>query len=321
MQVRRGRARRNLIAVACLALFGSQTAQAQVKLQYKFPEGKTLTYRTNSNSFQTISLMGMEIQSRENKTVVLTQAIGKRREDSSLPVEVKVRSLRADLGFHGGTRLTYDSTKPDARIDNPEFVPLIDLYKLESAVAYTVVLDGRGKVKAIEGTEPLQAKSAGFDAIAREQIRSRIEPDRLKAQFEQEHHNLPDDAARPGDSWERTEVLDFGGQALSFRKKYEYAGTEKRGGKTLDKITCKVLEAKCLPDSKAASPLRVTKSDLKVDSSEGTVFFDRDAGCLVESRERTKVQGTMTFSGGGADTSSRTELTLQSNTQLQPQAK
>jgi hypothetical protein len=315
------RAGSNLAAVACLMLSGSQTVRAQVKLQYKFPEGKTLTYRTNANLFQTITLMGMEIQSRENKTVVVTQAIGSRRPDSSLPVEVKVRSLRASLGFHGGSRLTFDSAKPDTKIDDPDFAPLVELYKLESAVAYTVVLDGQGKVKAIEGTEPLRQKAARLDAIAQEQIRSRIEPDRLKAQFEQEHRNLADDPVRPGASWERTETLDFGGQALSFRKKYEYAGTEKRDGKTLEKITGTVLEVKCLPDSRAAMPLKVTKSNLKVDSSEGTILFDREAGVLVEARERTKVKGTMTFSGGGTDTSSQTELTVQNNTQLQATAK
>jgi hypothetical protein len=309
-----------LAAVACLALVGSQPAHAQVKLAYKFPEGTTLTYRTNWNAFQTIA-MGMEIQSRERKTVVATQAIGKRRGDSSLPVEVKVRSLRVDLGLHGGSRLTFDSTKPDPKIDDPDFAPLVELFQLESTVAYTVVLDGQGKVKAIEGTEPLREKAARLDAIAREQLRSRIEPDRLKAQFEQEHRNLPDGPVRPGESWERAETLDFGGQALSFRKKYEYAGTEKRGGKTLDKITCKVLEVQCLPDSGAATPLKVTKSNLKVESSEGTILFDREAGLLVESREQTRVKGTMTFSGGGTDTSSQTQLNLQANTQLQATAK
>src|SRR5262249_49566381 len=174
----------------------------------------------------------------------------------------KVRSLRADMGFHGGSRLTYDSTQPDPKLDDPDFAPLIELCKLESAVAYTVVLDGRNQVKAIEGSEPLREKAARLDAIAREQIRSRIEPDRLKAQFEQEHRILPENPVKPGESWERTETQDLGGQALSFRKRYEYAGTEKRPGKTLDKITCKVLEVKCLPDPGGAAPPKVTKSEL-----------------------------------------------------------
>jgi hypothetical protein len=67
----------------------------------------------------------------------------------------------------------------------------------------------------------------------------------------------------------------------------------------------------------------VTKSDLKIDSgsSEGTILFDREAGCLVDSRERIKIQGSMTFSGGGMDITGQLNLTLQSNTQLQTPAK
>src|SRR5262249_45089549 len=154
------RAARDVVVVACLMLSGTQAARAQVKFEHKFPEGKTLTYRTSSNSFQSLTLGGMEIQSRERKTVVVTQAIGQRRGGRGLPVGVRVRSLRAEMGFHGGTRLTFDSTQPVPKIDDPDFAPLIELCNLESAVAYTVVLDGRNQVKAIEGTEPLREKAA-----------------------------------------------------------------------------------------------------------------------------------------------------------------
>jgi hypothetical protein len=312
------------VTVACLALLGSQPARAQVKLQYKFPEGKTLAYKTASNAFQVLTLMGMEIQSRERKTIVWTQMIGKRRGDSSLPVEVKVRSLRADLRLQGGIDLSYDSIKPGHQIKDPDFAPLEDVYQLESEVAYTVVLDDKDKikVKGIEGTEKLQEKAGKLDAISREQIRGRINPDILKTQFEQEHQNLPDVLARPGEPWERTERLEIaGGQVLTFRKKFEYLGTEKKGDKTLDKISSKVLEVHFKPDPDSQAPLKVTKSSLKINSSEGTILFDREAGCLVESRERIQLKGTMTFSGGGTDTATPIELTVQTNTQLQPTMK
>jgi hypothetical protein len=318
---RAGRGATAAIAVACLLLTGSRTARAQVRLEYKFPEGRKLTYKTSSNSFQTLTLMGMEIQSGERKTVVWTQTVGPRRSDASLPVAVKVQSLRTALRLQGGIDLTYDSTGPVPKIDDPDLASFADLARLESEVAYTVVLNESKGVKAIEGTEKLLEKAGKLDAIVREQIRDRIEPDRLKARIEQEHRNLPDAPARPGESWERTEVEDYGGQALTFRKKYEYAGTEKRGGKALDRITSKVLEVKCQPDPHTASPLKVTKSDLKVESSEGTTLFDRDAGCVVESRERTRLKGSMTFSGGGTDTAGQITLSLQSTIELQAGAK
>ena len=68
-------------------------------------------------------------------------------------------------------------------------------------------------------------------------------------------------------------------------------------------------------------PLKATKSDLKVESSEGTILFDREAGCLVESRTRFKVKGNITFSGEGTDTSGPIDLTVQSSTQLQTASK
>src|SRR5262245_58393063 len=149
-----------VVAVAYLAPFGAPPARAQVKLEYKFPEGQTLTYRTTSNPFQTVSLMGMGIQSGEKKTVVWTQRIGRRRSDSHLPVAVKVESLRVDLRLQGGIDLSYDSSKPDARIADPDLAPFGELYKLESRVAYTVVLDDRNRVKAVEGTEALRRKAS-----------------------------------------------------------------------------------------------------------------------------------------------------------------
>ena len=50
MRIRRGgRGGVVIVALACLAPGWSQPARAQVKLEYKFPEGKTLRYRTSWN--------------------------------------------------------------------------------------------------------------------------------------------------------------------------------------------------------------------------------------------------------------------------------
>jgi hypothetical protein len=310
------------LTVTCLALSGSQPALAQVKLQYKFPEGKTLTYKTSTNSFQLLTFFGMEIQSGERKTVVWAQAIGKRRGDASLPIAVKVQSLHIDWRLQGGINFSYDSSKPGVQIKDRDFAPLGQVSELESQAAYTVVLDRQDKVQAVEGTETLQQKAGQLDPISQEMVRPHVDPDRLKAQFQQDHQNLPEAPARPGESWERTETLDFtAGQAFVFRKKYEYLGTETKAGKTLDKIGCKVVDVNHKQDPNSPSPLKVTKSSLKVESSEGTILFDREAGCVVEARERTKLKGNMTFSGGGTDTASPIELTLQSNTQLQSAGK
>ena len=51
------------VGAACLVL-SSEIAQAQVKLQYKFPEGKKLTYKTTEKIRQISTLMGMGDRNR-----------------------------------------------------------------------------------------------------------------------------------------------------------------------------------------------------------------------------------------------------------------
>ena len=107
--------------------------------------------------------MGMEIESSEERSVVTSLSIGKRRSDSTLPLERKVESLRADLSLPGGIKVTFDTADPDAKIDAQGLAFLADMFKLVGQVVYTVVLDDHNKVKAIEGTEKLQEKAEKLD--------------------------------------------------------------------------------------------------------------------------------------------------------------
>lgn len=321
-----------MVGVSCLALVWTPTAWAQVKLEYKFPEGRKLTYKTTSKINQNLSFMGMGMETEESRTQVLSLAVGKRRGDSTLPIEERVESLHVQMSLPGEISLTYDSANdlfriskrndPKSKVDAPTLGFLGQVFKLSAQMSYTVILDEHNKVKAIEGAEKLLAQAEKLDAFAKETIHGRIEPEKLKADFEQEHQNLPDVLARPGEPWERTESVEISnGQTLSFRRKYEYVGTERKGDKALDKIACKVIGVAFKQDPDSKSPLKVAKSDLKVQSSEGTILFDRDRGCVVSARDRTRLKGSMTFSGNGQEIPGDTELSLESNTQLQPEAK
>jgi Family of unknown function (DUF6263) len=311
-----------IVGVSCLAPFWTQTAYAQVKLEYKYPEGRKLTYKTTSKTRQALTLMGMGIETETDETVISSRAVGKKRADSTLPIEDKVESLHVQMSLPGGLNLTYDSSDPNLKVDNPALAFLGEVFKLAGQVSYTIVLDAQNKVRAIEGTEKLLEKADKLDPLARDTIRSRIEPDKLKTKFEQEHGNLPEVLARPGEPWERTEVLDAGnGQTITFHKKYEYLGTEKRGDKTLDKISGKAIGVDFKQDPESKSPLKVVKSDLKVESSDGTILFDREEGCVVHAQGKTRLKGPMTFSANGQEIPGDIDLTLESSTQLQPATK
>lgn len=302
-------------------LAAAPEVRAQVKLEYKYPEGKNLRYKTTIKSTQVLTIGGMEITTEGDEEVVLLQTAGKRAGDGSLPVKMKIESHRSQLTLPGGAEVKYDSTDPNAKIDNPQLAFLEDLYKLASQVEYTVVLDGKDKVKAVEGTEKLVEKADKLDPLVRGVMRKQLHADTLKARFEQSHGNLPDVLARPGEPWERSETLGSGGQEFLLRKKYEYAGTEKKGDRTLDKITSKVVEAKMQIEPNDDAPFQVVKADLKVESSDGTILFDRESGQIIEGKGSLHVKGPATFRLMGQDVAGEMDVTFESSSGLLPETK
>ena len=311
------------IGVACLALLSSHTVQAQVKLEYKFPEGRKLTYKSTAKTKQILTLQGMAIETENDQVVVTSRTAGKRRDDGTLPIEEKVESLHIDLSLPGGINVTFDSSNPDAKIENPALAFLGEALKLSAETAYTLVLGEQNKVKAVEGTEKLLEKAEKLSPQAKDVIHERMQSDKLKMRFEQELRVLPDVLARPGESWERTEVLDIGsGQTLTFKKKYDYLGTEKRGDQTLDKISSKVTEVELKMDPASNSPLKIVKADLKAASSDGTLLFDREAGHVVSAMSKVQIKGDMlTFSFNGTELPGALDLTIETNTELQAATK
>lgn len=309
-----------LATLASLILAVTPAARAQVKLEYKYSEGQKLTYKTTSKTSQVLTLMGQPIETESKETILTSSTAGKKRADGTLPIEEKVDALAVELSLPMGVMLTYDSKDPNAKIDNPQLAFLAEVYKLAGESSYTVVLDDKNKVKAIEGTEKLLEKADKLEnPIAKQAIRSRADAEKLKHQFEQAHANLPDVLARQGEPWERTEKVDIGsGQSLTFHKKYEYAGAEKQGDATLEKINVKTTEVKYEMEPNSPSPLKATKSDLKVDSGDGTILFDREGGKVVSSKGKIRIKGTMTFEAGGQEIPGELDLTIESSTELQP---
>jgi hypothetical protein len=305
-----------------LALASPQLVRAQVKLEYKFPEGEKLVYKTTAKTSQVLTLMGQNIETESKEIVVSSTSVGRKRRDNDLPVEEKVESLNVELSLPGGMLVTFDSKDPNAKIDNPQLAFLTEIYKLVSQVAYTVVLDNQHKVKAVEGTEKIIEKSNALNELAKQSLRSRLDPERLKTQFEQSHGNLPEILARPGEPWERTENLDLGGgQTLTFHKKYEYAGAEKQGTTTLERINVKTTDVRYTMDPNAPSPLKVTKSDLKVEPGDGVILFDREGGHVVSAKGKIHIKGKMSFSAAGQVIPGELDLIIESDNELQPGVK
>ena len=102
--------------LASLTSFWPEAVHAQVKLEYKFPEGQKLTYRATSRVRQVVTLMNnMQIESIKKEVREWSRSVGKRRADSTVPIEEKVNFLRVDYALPGGIKLKLDSTSPDSK--------------------------------------------------------------------------------------------------------------------------------------------------------------------------------------------------------------
>ncbi len=305
------------LAVVFFVLVWPHGVFGQVKLEYKFPEGKKLTYKRTSKIQQKLTLMGMDIEREEERSEVTSFNTGKHRGDL-IPVGWRVESLRVEMALPG-EKLVFDTRDPKAKIDTPGLSFLNDMFDLEGHMALTIVLDKNNKVTAVEGAEELQGKVEKLGPEAREQMSKRFESEKLKRVFEQEFQILPDVLARPGEPWERAQVIDLGaGLAITFRKRFEYVGTEKRQNETLEKISSKLLEVKYIVDPGSNLPLSPVKSDLKVESSGGTIFFDREAGHVVSGTERIRIKGDVTYSAKGQEVPSKLDLNIETSVELQP---
>src|SRR5262249_27250696 len=85
------------LAGGCWGL--SLPAQAQVKLEQKYPPGRVLKHKTIGKTHQILTLNGMPIETESTRTVLTDEAVGKPREDSTTPLTIKIDSLKIDLAL------------------------------------------------------------------------------------------------------------------------------------------------------------------------------------------------------------------------------
>ena len=300
-------------ATALLALAPASTARAQVKLEPKWSEAQKLVTDGTSEIRQTISLAGTDIDTQQETVTKLGMTTGKRREDGNLPVIVKIESLKVSITAPGGIAISFDSESPAPKEDEGQFAMVTAAYRALAGSTYTVLIDESGEVSGVEGTEATVDKARNANQQAGEALESQLSSKVISGEFSQELKKYPEEPVNPGATWTRTEKRPLGGgQVLTFDRKYEYVGTLEQDGKTLDKISMTATAVTLTMAADSPSPMRILASDLKVNSAEGTILFDREAGRGVSESEDVNVTGTMTLQVQGMDLDAEIDLTITS---------
>lgn len=275
------------ILPAIALLICSASASAQVTLQPKYPEGSKFNVQTELKSTQTLTLAGMDLDTQSTTFITSKRSVGKRAADGTLKVEDQISSLQSDISLPGGLKLNFDSGNPNKEASIPQLEPILEVFRAICRLPVTIELDSKDKITSVKLPE------GEFEKLP-EPAKERLSPETMKKTLEEAANFLPDGPVKKGDTWERSNENNVGGgQVLTFRTKYEYAGTVEKDGMTLDKITGKVLDVTFAINGNAQ--LQVTKSDLKATESDSTFLFNRDAGYLVSKNSKTKIEGPLTL--------------------------
>jgi hypothetical protein len=299
-----------LVLTASLALIIglASAAQAQEKLEIKDREGTRMA-RSTWKSHQILSIAGMDVETNVETTTTSSSVTGKADAGGAVRIRETIDALRYDLSLPGNMKVVYDSEKPDAKSDNPDIQSYLDTFRALKGATYTLVVGPDHRVSAVEGTEQILAKAP---ASTLAELKNRLSEAMLKREANQARAVLPDKPVNKGDRWQRTVVMEIGaGQSLTFDTYYEYAGTAQKDGKTYDKIDSFIGGVTYALDPNSPIPLKLLKSDLKIDSSVGTILFDRETGQVAESSSTTRITGPMTFSVNGQELPGKVDLTLE----------
>jgi len=292
------------LAVVFLAL--CSPALAQVTLEMKYPPGSKSVGETSVKTHQVLTLAGMDIETKSSTFSMVSKTIGQRGEDGSLPITEKVDVLQTEIGLPGGTTLQFDSANPDKKADAPMLEPIMERLRVTFQNPATVVLDKMNKVKEVKFREGLLESLDPSN-------KSLFDPEKRKKAAEQARGYLPDGPVKPGETWERATEAEFGGgQVMSFRTRYTYVGTVEQDGMSLDKVTGKVFEVNYSVDQ--SSPIRVSKSELKVTESDETMLFDRSLGNVQQVTRKLRIEGPLTLVINGAELPGKVDLTIEEAT-------
>jgi hypothetical protein len=296
-----------ILTTAAIVWGMSTTAEAQVKLQLKFPDGTKTTGTITTKTHQILKLAGMEIETKANETVSTTTTNGKRKADGTIQLTSKIDAVKSKLTLPGGVELEFDSAKPSEPAGTA-FDFLLEIYTAIPKIVSTTVLDKDNRVVSVKVDEtPL----ADLSDMAKAIVKGRFDGDYLKETANKQMDRIPTSAVKKGDSWQVELTANLGGgQSLAFKTTYTYEGMIEKDDKNYDRITSKVTEIKYAQDDPDA-PAKVTASELKVESSSGEILFDRKLGRPVSDTDKFHVTGTMTLDVNGMEFPAELDLTIE----------
>lgn len=294
------------LIVFALIPASSLVGQQKVLLDWRMPEDSKRVSTYQSELSQVMDANGLKVQTSVEQKLVSSAQAGKRAADGRIPVRHKVETLKATMRLPFDLTVEFDSKK-EFKKPGTDVDPLLDALNAFSAASWTTVLDSKLKAVDVEGNEELLAT---FTPEIRQGLNSQLSDKELLRKHNQLIDSLPATPVAVGQTWTRKQYLDLDlGQMIEFQKEFRYEGVVKVDGRPFDKISQQVKKVTVQIDDNPLG-VKLVESNLKVDQSEGEIYFDRRKGWIYKSNEETKISGEMDFEFGEKITNSKIQLAI-----------
>jgi hypothetical protein len=260
-------------------------ARAQVQLEWKLKEGDAFFLQTESKFVQVLELAGKEagkdIKQEIQQTTLLQFKVEKKDEKTGV---LTVRQTVEGLMVKGGT----GASVADDKLQGATFT-------------FTLSPPPKMTVDNFQGYAEFIKKASGDDPAVTKAMKAILSEDLLKVSAKEAFSFLPEKPVKEGDTWggDRSIKVPIGPLGtMDVVNTYKYAGKDKVAGKDYDKITFTTAVTYTAPKPNEDSGLtfKVTKGELKTEGAKGTIYFDRDAGRMVQYEAEWKTTGQFTLS-------------------------
>lgn len=289
---------RAILAGLCVwALGSSNLLLAQVKLEQKYAPN------TQAATNETFQLNAKVKVADQNVEIAANSRLAYLAEfpppaDNLVPIKVTVTAAALSTTAAGQSYMYDSALAAPPKSDNPEFDQQVEVLQALINHPLTYQLAADGKVARVEGAQAIISQAP---ADATKALQERLAEQRLKDEFEQQVRLLPDTPVKSGDIWQRIEQIPIqGGTTLAIDRTYEYVGTVSQNGQQVDRIKVTDTAVRIMLGNNDIG-LTLKEADLKVASSEGTMYFNRELGAIVERAVTTRVTGKVTLLANGND--------------------
>jgi hypothetical protein len=269
-------------------------------LRWKFKPGETLRYTMVQEMSQGMKAMGQEIKSSVKQTIDLHWSVQNVDGDGVAELSQTIDRIRTKVEAPGSS-FDYDS-QGGKEPEGQNVSPLIPLLKAQVGAEFTFKMSGRGELSDIKVPQKLldSLRQAGPLANAG----GMFSEEGLKNMISQSSLMLPEQTLEKGKSWThqgKVPVPMLGTMVID--KSYTFDGPSPMEA-GLDQI---LLDTKMTLEPAADSNVAV-----KITSQKGTgeFTFDPQAGRVVSSRVKDKLQMSLSAMGQELEQSTDTLTTM-----------